>query len=128
MSKFALHKIDAVKGRQTLFKLVKGNLCFLDEFERQASGNSQYLNELAMLYAYMEYVANGVSLPSTKFRDLTPKKEIVKEYELKTKHLRLYLIKNQNGKIVVMGGFKNNQAHDIPKFRKLKRAYLNDKE
>lgn len=109
MHKFALEKIEAVKGKQTFFKLKKGRKCFLDDFEAEVKRNKQYLEELGKLYAIMEAVSNNQSLPNTKFKEITPKKEKVKEYEVKTKHLRLYLIKHPDGKIVILGGYKNTQ-------------------
>lgn len=85
---------------------------------------SQYKSELGTLYAYMERVANSESMPVRKFRDLTPSQETVKEYEIKTKNLRVYLIKRKGGKIVVLGGYKNTQKNDLRKFRSLKKQYL----
>ncbi len=126
MHKFALEKIEAVKGRQTFFKLKKGAKCFLDDFEAEIKRNGQYVGELASLYAIMEAVSNNQSLPKTKFREITLKKEIIKEYEVKTKNLRLYLIKHTNGKIVVFGGYKNNQKSDIRSFRSLKSQFLSE--
>ena len=52
------------------------------------------------------------------------KQNQVKEYEFKSKHLRVYAIQQINGKIIVLGGFKNNQKEDINKFRSLKKQYL----
>jgi hypothetical protein len=72
----------------------------------------------------MEFVANGISLPASKFKDITPKKQIVKEYEFKSRHLRLYAIKTSKGKIVVLCGYKNKQNRDIRTFRSIKKRYL----
>lgn len=77
-----------------------------------------------MLFSYMEFIANGKTLPYTKFKDITPKKEQEKEYEFKTKHLRVYAIKKKNGKIIIMGGYKNSQKKDISKFRSIKEEYI----
>lgn len=73
----------------------------------------------------MEYAANGNSLPDTKFKDVTPDGTAVKEYEFKSKHLRVYAIKQTNGKIIVLDGFKTNQKADFKRFRSLKEQYLN---
>lgn len=124
MSKFALEKIDAVNGRQDFQKLVINDKCLFDEFENEIRERDRYTNELAMVYQYMQYVADCRTLPKTKFRDITPDNEKVKEYEFKTKHLRIYAIKKANGKIIIMGGFKNNQSKDIRKFQSIKKQYL----
>ena len=72
----------------------------------------------------MEYLGNNKSLPKTKFRDVTPKGEKIKEYEFKSKHLRIYAIQKPMGKIIIPGGYKTNQAKDFIKFRSLKRQLL----
>ena len=77
-----------------------------------------------MFYTYLEYISNGKSLPAKHFKDITPDKEKVKEYEFKTKHLRIYTIKKKNGKIIILGGFKSNQKKDINKFRAIKKRYI----
>ena len=87
--------------------------------------HEHYKTEYEMLVRYMEYIANGNSLPDTKFKDVTPHGETVKEYEFKSKHLRVYAIKKPNGKIIILGGLKTNQKADFKQFRSLKRRYLN---
>jgi hypothetical protein len=72
----------------------------------------------------MSFIANLNSLPHSKFKDITPDKEEIKEYEFKSKHLRIYCIKKPNGKIIILGGYKNNQSSDIIKFRSIKQQYL----
>jgi hypothetical protein len=51
-----------------------------------------YKSELLTIIARMDLVSNLQRLPKEKFRNITPKKESVKEYEFKTKHLRVYAI------------------------------------
>ena len=91
----------------------------------------QYKSELGSIYYRMEAVANLQLLPKDKFRELKGGKGDVKEYEFKSKHLRVYAIHQKDGKIVVMGGYKNSQDKDIVTFRALKKQYiesLNDKK
>lgn len=73
----------------------------------------------------MNEVANIRTLPDTKFKDVTPEKEKVKEYEFKEGNLRVYAIKKFGGKIIVIGGYKNRQKKDFRTFRSLKEQYLN---
>jgi len=94
----------------------------LDEFEE--SLEEQYKTEMESIYFYMEEVANLRSLPRTKFRELKGVKGNIKEYEFKSKHLRVYAIKQPNCKLVVMCGYKNSQNEDINKFRALKKQYI----
>lgn len=68
----------------------------------------------------MNLIAELKTLPKTKFRDITPANESVKEYEFKSAHLRVYVFHIEHtGKIVAYGGFKNAQKKDIVKFRSL---------
>jgi len=124
MSKFALEKIKAIEGAQTFDKLLIDNECQFDNFEEGLKNNDKLLTELGKIYGYMEDVANGRSLPVNKFKDITPTKELVKEYEFKSKNLRVYAIKKENGKIIILGGYKNKQKKDIRKFRSIKRRFL----
>lgn len=125
MSKFALHNIETIKGKQLFFQLEINGVKQLDAFENKLVGTT-YDGEFNTALALMDFVANNRTLPKTKFRDITPKKENVKEYEFKTKHLRIYAIHKPGGKIIVLGGFKNNQKSDINLFRSIKKQYLNE--
>ena len=126
MSTFALRKVEAVKAKQELDELVIDGVGQLEAFEQELRDkHNRYLTELEMLFAYIQYAANGQSLSETKFRDITPVGESVKEYEFKSKHLRVYAIKKPNGKIIVLGGLKTTQKADFKRFRSLKAQYLN---
>lgn len=125
MSKFALHNIEAINGKQLFFQLEINGTKQLDAFEEQLIG-TRYFSEFKTALALMDFVANNKTLPDTKFKDITPKKEIVKEYEFKTKHLRIYAIHKPGGKIIVLGGFKNNQKSDIKLFRSIKKQFLTE--
>lgn len=128
MATFALDIIEGIRGDQTFSKLIVNDSCQFDEFEKNLQNNPKYQAELASIYLYMEKVANGASLPKKKFRDVTPDKEKVKEYEFKSKNLRVYAIKCDNGKIIILGGFKNSQKKDYRKFRSIKSRYLESTE
>ncbi|MDR7211997.1 hypothetical protein [Flavobacterium piscis] len=123
MPKFALSNIEAINGKQTFNQLEVNDQKQLDIFETELK-DTTYISEFGTLLTYMEYVANNRTLPHTKFKDITPQKQKVKEYEFKSKHLRIYAIQQMNGKIIVLCGFKNNQKEDINKFRSLKKLYL----
>lgn len=127
MSKFALEKIQAIKGKQEFVKLKVDENCPFDEFEN--SLEKVYLPELEGIYHNMQDVADLKSLPKAKFHfyDLDKKqknKDGVREFEFKSKHLRVYGITKPNGKIIITGGTKANQKDDQNTFRKLKAKYL----
>lgn len=120
---FATEIIDAIKGKQVFEKLLVDGVCLLDVFEKAIKDNPQYGSELKTLFAYMNFVANGISLPKTKFREIKGDKINTKRYELKSKHLRLYLFNQLGGKMVVMGGYKNTQEADIRQFNSIVKEF-----
>ena len=127
MCTFALKKIEAIKGKQEFDKLIVDDKCPFDEFEEVLE--EQYKPELAGIYHYMQDVADLKAVPKGKFHfyDLDEKqknKDGVREFEFKSKHLRVYGITRPNGKIVITGGTKAKQKEDQNAFRLLKRKYL----
>jgi hypothetical protein len=126
MSKFALHLIKTIKGKQEFFQLSIHGVNTLDRFEHELSKSSSHLSEFRTMLTYMEYVANNKTLPDSKFKDITPKNEKFREYEFKSKHLRIYGIQKKNGKIIVLCGYKNSQKENIKNFRLLKKALLEE--
>lgn len=122
MARFALKKIDAVQGIQSFEKLLVDGTAPFDSFESGLESKDK--RSLEKIYYYMNEVANCRTLPKTKFRDVTPGKQRVKEYEFKDGALRVYAIAKPEGKIIVMGGYKNRQKKDFKKFRSLKERYL----
>ena len=100
MSKFALVNIDAVQGIQMFEKLVVDGVAPFYTFEDELEGKDR--RSLEKIYFYMNEVANIRTLPNTKFKDITPRKENVKEYEFKEGNLRVYAIKS-SGKDYYLG-------------------------
>jgi hypothetical protein len=123
MLTFTTGKIDAIHCRQEFDQLIINGNGQLDIFEKDLK-DTTCKSEFKTLLAYMEYLGNNGSLPKTKFREVTPKGEKVKEYEFKSKHLRIYAIQKTDGKIVILGGYKNKQDKDFLKFRSLKKQLL----
>jgi len=123
MHTFTVRKIEAVEGVQQFLQLEINGTGQLDAFEQSLRG-STYEGEFRQMLAYMEYVANNRSLPLTKFRDITPDKDPVKEYEFKSRHLRIYACRIPGGKLIILGGRKTGQKKDITRFRSLKKQYL----
>lgn len=127
MPKFALRNIEAIKGRQEFDKLVVDDRCPFDEFEDGLDG--QYKAEMVGIYRYMQDVADLKAVPKDKFHfyDIDKKqrrKDGVREFEFKSKHLRVYGITKPNGKIIITGGTKARQKVEQGEFRRLKNLYL----
>ena len=66
----------------------------------------------------------------SKFKELDerPKGDLHKDYEIKTKNLRLYFFKDEGlGQIIVLGGMKGSQKKDINRMREIKYEYFKNK-
>lgn len=120
---FELENIEAIRGCQQFDKLKVDGECPIDNFVDNLE--ERYETEMDMIYAYMDMVANNQSLPYTKFHTLDKGcSDGCREYEFKTKHLRVYAISQTGGKIIILGGYKNSQKRDIVSFRALKKQYI----
>ena len=127
MYTFALHKLEAVKGKQSFFHLEINGSSEFKSFCDNLESNPQYRSEILRLFSIMDLVSNLHLLPDNKVKDITPKKEIIKEYEFKSRNLRVYAFKTDDGKIVVSAGFKTEQKRDLKHFRRIKKLYLRSK-
>ncbi|NJM93634.1 MAG: hypothetical protein HC842_02295 [Cytophagales bacterium] len=129
MPKFTLEELSAISGKLKFYHLLIDGVSLYDEFckELERAGNQK--GEIYTLLARMMEMAELRSMPEKKCKDITPKGDSTKEYELKTAHLRLYLIHEKNkGRVVVLMGKKTNQKRDIGRFRAIKKDYLKNKE
>lgn len=135
MTKFVIKRIEEVQGKQRFDQLVilpdsrnstgidSNNLVGeWDGYENRLE--ERYRPSFRGLLAIMNRIANLESVPKEKFKDITPSGETVKEFEIKFQDLRAYGIKMPNGRLMILGGYKNSQKADISKFRGLKRKYL----
>ncbi len=126
MYNFALNKIEAISGKQQFYDLLIDGVSQYEQFISEIENNPQYYSEHKTILAYMDHVANlNKRLPKKKFKNITPSKENIKEYEFKSKHLRAYAFHlEKTGKIVTVWGYKNRQKKDIKKFRSIKKHYI----
>lgn len=135
MPTFAIKPIQAIRGQQQFKELVIlpddidvsqinieieiGQLKIYED-----SLETKYKSSFNRIISIMNQAANLQLLPKTQWREVTPAKERIKEYEVKVGDLRVYLIKIPNGQLVILGGYKNQQFSDFKKFRSLKKQYL----
>ncbi len=122
MATFALCKIEAIRGIQEFDKLIVNGRCPFDDFEN--SLESQYQSELKGIYRCMQDIANLKTLPYAKFHFYDKSVDNVREFEFKSKHLRVYGITKPNGKIIITGGTKARQKKEQNVFRHIKDQYL----
>lgn len=122
MDVYSLERMAQIRGKQVFEKLVVNGSAPFDEFVQELE--NCYRSELATMYSYMDLIANLRSLPQEKFHPYSDGKDGFREYEFKTKHLRVYVLEKVGGKIVVLGGKKTNQKKDEVEFRRLKKGYI----
>lgn len=124
MTKFAFKQVEELNCFQDIVKLEVDGSCYFDQFQEEIyRSKSQYLSELGMVLQYIERDGNGQRVADKK-KDITPGKARVKEYEYRTKHLRVYAIRRKGGKIIILGGYKNKQKGDIRKCRQIKEQLI----
>ena len=123
MPKFATEIIPLIKAKENVEQLVIDGLKVLDKYKDTLIGTT-YMSEFDSMIKYIEYAANGNSLPEKKMRKYGGSKDGVAEYEFKSKHLRIWAIQQPNKKILIFGGFKNSQKADENSFWALKKQFL----
>ncbi len=120
---FALERIKEIKGKIDFFVLKKNNVNQDEEVKEQLRKEGNYESELNTLQTRLQSMAELKPMPETKCRQLHPKDE--KDYEIKTKHLRLYVFHlEKTGRVIVFLGKKTTQKKDIKRFRSIKKEYL----
>lgn len=124
---FALSNIEAVKGPIPFTKLVVDGVCLLDEFEEQIKNVKQQRSEFTTLVSYMDLVSQGHLLPEKKYRVIHSTISDVHQFELKSKHLRIYGFELPDKRVIVTAGYKRQQDKDIQKFTRLVKEYLESK-
>lgn len=125
MYNFALKEIKEISGKLKIFKLLVDGSCAFDDFEKAIDEEGNLASELRTIITRLHEIAELKSLPQNKFKDITPRNDRNKEYEIKTHHLRLYLFHDKNtGRVIVCGGKKGTQKSDIKHFRKIKDEYF----
>ncbi len=125
---FALQKIPEVSRRISVFKLLINEKSPYDEFEKLIRKETTYRKELHSIQVRLSEMADGKLLPEMKFRNITKKGDPIKEYEIKTRNLRVYLFHEENiGRIIVTGSKKGKQKINIRYFRNIKQHYIYQK-
>ncbi|WP_041258095.1 hypothetical protein [Fibrella aestuarina] len=126
MPRFAFEKIEFITGREQVFQLVIDGVKQLDLFEQETG--DQYARHYQGILAVLEMAVSGVRLPKEKYHPFNLKKTSLKVFECKRSDLRLYGFQGPDGKVIVLGGFKNRQPADIRRLESLLKEieeYLN---
>ena len=127
MKRFSL--ILSTKIRQDtkipVFELDDDGNNLIDEFIEEFT---QYENDIAAAFRYIEMTADLIRLPKAKFRELQVEKLPCKVYEAKKNAIRIYLFhEEKTGRVVVLGGMKTTQRKDIKRITKIVKLYYDEK-
>jgi putative component of toxin-antitoxin plasmid stabilization module len=125
MNRFEIREISEVSGLNKIYKLLINGKCEFDEFIEQIKAEGTYSKELDQIQAHLEDLGNNNPIPHNKFKELhRDKKDNLKDFEIRTNHLRVYLIREkQRDKLIILAGKKTTQKSDIKRLRKLKKEY-----
>lgn len=118
---FALKEVEQVVGKSKIYKLVVDGICQFDSFCEEVEKNGNMKKDLVAAYRILTQVCNGDRLPNEKYHPLKDRKN---QFEVKKNSLRIYLIKDSNGHIIILGSVKNNQKTDLNKIDNLHKKYL----
>jgi len=125
MNKYYIKEIQEVSGVNKIYKLLINGKCEFDEFINKIRSEGTYTNELDQIQAHLEDIGNNNPIPHNKFKELQrDTKDNVKDFELRTNHLRVYIIREkQRDKLIILAGKKTTQKTDIKRLRKIKKDY-----
>ncbi|WP_210519867.1 hypothetical protein [Hymenobacter terricola] len=135
MPNFALSKLDGLDQlphvRIPIYKLETNGYCEYDAWRAEIQQQGTYDDELDSLDTLILSHAQMLPLSPGKFKELnTNGSDTIKDYEFRTKNLRVYLFKlpggpGQAGKVIVIGGHndKKQQAKAIARMRTIKKEY-----
>jgi hypothetical protein len=121
MSNFALEELKELVGKVKVYKLFVDGVCQFDSFCVEVKKNGNMVSDLKAVMRNLNDISNDLTLPYNKFH---PLKQDANAFEIKKNSLRVYLIRDSKGHIIVIGSIKGNQDTDISKVIKLHQRYL----
>jgi hypothetical protein len=127
MSKFALDEMNNVNGVITFYRLIEDGVCYWNEFCVEIEKEGTHYEQVFALTAQMNRKANLQSLAEKKYHAYDTKVTGVSGFEFKTKDLRAYGIKDEQGNIIIFAGKKSNQDDDEVTFRSIVKRYTESK-
>lgn len=125
MATFTVELVPDFATRQRIYKLRRNGKCMVDEFRKDIMADSNLAPELLNLDAALMNVANGLPVPPSHYKKLhTGEKLKYAIFEVKSRHLRLYLFQEkETGQIMIVGGKKVRQKKDIARVIEIVKDY-----
>jgi hypothetical protein len=113
-----LHEFD---GLVPVGKLMRNKKHLIHKLERSLQTDSLLTREWPVLMALLSAMSNRLSLPETRCRKLRLRTcPGLSSFELKSRHLRLYVMREDyTGIIMTIGGRKTEQKSDIKSLQKI---------
>jgi len=132
MSEFTLEFIPVPDSVTSYFKLHIDNRCPIEDFWNEIEKAGNHAHELNVIQTVIERLAQKKPVSPNRFKELKhrSKKDDYRDYEIRTKHLRVYLFEDEEaGKIIVLGARKDpkKQKRDIARMRGIKLEYFESK-
>lgn len=124
---FTLKLVPEVRCRVAWYKLLRKGHCFWDEFCEQIRSEGNLKNQIASAVAIMERYGNRDHLMQNKLKNISEAGDPFNLFEIKTRDLRIYFLRDANGAVIVLGGKKSTQRSDIKQFRNIAREYSQQK-
>ena len=124
MHNFGVEKYDVVRGREEVYLLIVDGESEFRTFCEIIDQDVNLRGELRTILTRLEMVINGHMLRKTHFRPIDLGKIPVRGYELKSHHLRVYVMhEEKTGKLIVTAGKKGSQDRDIQRFKAIAKEY-----
>ena len=126
MCRFVLQQLDTGLSRYKLFKLKTNSRCEYDEFRNDIEQAGTFDDELDVVDSVLLRLSKGEDIPPGRFKELPRnRKDNIKDFEVKTNNLRVYLFQGPDGRIIVLGAIKTpkGQQQDIERMRAIKKSF-----
>ncbi len=115
--------------RIKVWELCIDGISVLEDFVQMIENEGSCENDLVRALRNLELAADLVRLPNTKFREIKGQNLNVKIYEAKNGVVRIYHFQEKyTGRIIVLGGYKSDQALDIKAAIKTIKDYQNERK
>ena len=122
MPNFALEQINTNETKAPVYYLHRDGVCLIDSFINMAKANPRYKPLLSDLYAIVRQAANGENPPSKLLQKIKGQENA---WEARKGDIRMYIYREQDGPIIVIGGDKNTQDNDLEKLERIIKEFKN---
>ncbi len=118
---FDIEYLHEFGGFMPVGKLLRNKKCMMAKLENSIQKDSLLKHEWPVLMALLSDISNRLTLPVTRCRKLRLRTcPGLSAFELKSKHLRLYVMREDyTGIIMTIGGRKTEQKSDIQSLQKI---------